>query len=306
MTCRVCCCVCFSADGRFIATGCNLSAQIYDVTTGAKTCVLVDDAAEDRDGDLYTRSVCFSPDGKLLATGAEHKLIRIWDIAKRRIRNVFDGHQQDVYSVDFSPDGRFISSGSGDGTARIWDMDSGESKALTIDRQEGSNLDEACTSLSVKFNRNRTLVAAGFLSHVARIFDVGTGQVVEQLQGHQDSVYSVAFTPDGKGLVTASLDKTLRYWDKTEPKNMGGRCSMNFVGHQLFALTVAVSHDWQWVMSGSKDCGVHFWDSRNATVPCRLEGHMNSGGSSSLVCFIVRRKEVIDKQPQSSQLLPAQ
>lgn len=303
MTCRVCCCVCFSADGKFIATGCNHSAQIYDVTTGAKTCVLVDNTADDR-GDLYTRSVCFSLDGKLLATGAEDKLIRIWDIAKRRIRNVFDGHQQEVYSVDFSPDGRFIISGSGDGTARIWDMDSGESKALTIDRPVGPNFDEVCTN--VKFNRSGTLVAAGFLDNVARIFDVGTGQLVEQLQGHQNGVYSVAFTPDGKGLVTASLDKTLKYWDITELKNVRGRCSMNFVGHQWYALTVAVSHDGQWVMSGSKDRGVHFWDSRNARVQCRLEGHMNSGGSSSIVYCLFRRQEVIEKRLQSFQLLPAQ
>ncbi|KAG6805479.1 hypothetical protein H0H93_004717, partial [Arthromyces matolae] len=75
-----------------------------------------------KSGDLYIRSVRFSPDGKLLATGAEDRQIRIWDIAKKRIRNVFVGHTQEIYSLDFSLDGRFIISGSGDKTARIWDM----------------------------------------------------------------------------------------------------------------------------------------------------------------------------------------
>ena len=47
--------------------------------------------------------------------------IQIWDIASRTILNVYDGHQQEIYSLDYSRDGRLIVSGSGDRTARIWD-----------------------------------------------------------------------------------------------------------------------------------------------------------------------------------------
>jgi general transcriptional corepressor TUP1 len=72
----VVCCVRFSADGKYVATGCNRSAQIFDVQTGEKLCVLQDDTV-DVSGDLYIRSVCFSPDGKYLATGAEDKMIRV-------------------------------------------------------------------------------------------------------------------------------------------------------------------------------------------------------------------------------------
>lgn len=72
----VVCCVRFSHDGKYVATGCNRSAQIYDVQTGEKLCILQDESA-DMGGDLYIRSVCFSPDGRYLATGAEDKLIRV-------------------------------------------------------------------------------------------------------------------------------------------------------------------------------------------------------------------------------------
>jgi len=44
-------------------------------------------------------------------------------------------------------------------------------------------------------------------------------------------------------------------------------------------LSVAVSHDGHWVVSGSKDRGVQFWDSRTAIVQCMLQGHKNSGTS---------------------------
>jgi glucose repression regulatory protein TUP1 len=72
----VVCCVRFSHDGKYVATGCNRSAQIFDVFTGQKICILQDESV-DSVGDLYIRSVCFSPDGRYLATGAEDKLIRV-------------------------------------------------------------------------------------------------------------------------------------------------------------------------------------------------------------------------------------
>jgi len=72
----VVCCVRFSRDGRFVATGCNRSAQIFDVETGQKVVQLQDNSVA-AEGDLYIRSVCFSPDGYHLATGAEDKIIRV-------------------------------------------------------------------------------------------------------------------------------------------------------------------------------------------------------------------------------------
>lgn len=50
-------------------------------------------------------------------------------------------------------------------------------------------------------------------------------------------------------------------------------------------LSVAVSHDGQWVVSGSKDRGVQFWDSSNAQVQAMLQGHKNSGAFRSLFLF---------------------
>ena len=72
----VVCCVKFSNDGKYLATGCNRTAQIYDVKDGRKVSVLLDETTN-RTGDLYIRSICFSPDGKFLATGAEDRQIRV-------------------------------------------------------------------------------------------------------------------------------------------------------------------------------------------------------------------------------------
>ncbi|KAF8351953.1 WD40-repeat-containing domain protein [Amanita rubescens] len=287
------CCVSFSSDGKYLATGCNRTAQIYDTKTGAKTCVLAGESAG-KAGDLYIRSIRFSPDGKLLATGAEDKQIRIWDIAKKRILHVFNGHQQEINSLDFSLDGCLIVSGSADETVRIWDIANAEAppKVLIVNDFDPLNIDAGITDLAI--SPNGQFVAAGSLDNVIRIWDVATGVLVERLRGHIDSVYSIAFTPDGKGLVSGSLDNTLKLWDVSglsvsnakmsagkraimEDGENSGPWTTNFIGYMDCVFSVAVSHDGQWIASGSSDGGVRFWDARSAAVQCvlQLRGHMN-------------------------------
>ena len=120
---------------------------------------------------------------------------------------MFDGHQQEVDTLDFSPDIRLIVSGSGDNTVRIWDMVDGTSNVLTINDGDSLNYDHGVTSVAI--SPNGQFVAAGSLDSAVRIWDVDSAQFVERLRGHGDGVYSVVFTPespDGKGLVSGSID----------------------------------------------------------------------------------------------------
>ncbi|KAJ2906699.1 transcriptional repressor tup1 [Zalerion maritima] len=271
----VVCCVRFSHDGKYVATGCNRSAQIFDVQSGEKVCVLQDESA-DISGDLYIRSVCFSPDGKYLATGAEDKLIRVWDIANRTIRNTFSGHEQDIYSLDFARDGRTIASGSGDRTVRLWDIEQGANTLILA-------IEDGVTTVAI--SPDAKYVAAGSLDRSVRVWDVAHGYLLERLEGpdgHKDSVYSVAFSPNGKDLVSGSLDKTIKMWELNAPRGLsnpapkGGKCIRTFEGHRDFVLSVALTPDNAWVLSGSKDRGVQFWDPHTGETQLMLQGHKNS------------------------------
>ncbi|RMZ85962.1 hypothetical protein DV737_g275, partial [Chaetothyriales sp. CBS 132003] len=273
----VVCCVRFSHDGRYVATGCNRSAQIFDARDGKKVCELQDDSVQDKDGDLYIRSVCFSPDGKLLATGAEDRKIRVWDIETRRIRNTFDGHDQDIYSLDFARSGRLIASGSGDKTVRLYDIES-NAQVMVLSIEDGVT--------TVAMSPDGRYVAAGSLDKSVRVWDCSSGYLTERLEGpsgHKDSVYSVAFSPNGRELVSGSLDKTIKMWELGQSTGgMGSRagkdskCIRTFEGHNDYVLSVCLTPGGEWVMSGSKDRGVQFWDPATGHAQMMLQGHKNS------------------------------
>ncbi|TKA78524.1 hypothetical protein B0A49_05125 [Cryomyces minteri] len=201
---------------------------------------------------------------------------RVWDIGSRTIKHQFAGHEQDIYSLDFASNGRHIASGSGDRTVRLWDIESGQC-VLTLAIEDGVT--------TVAISPDNQLVAAGSLDKSVRVWDTTTGFLVERLEGdpgHKDSVYSVAFAPNGKDLVSGSLDKTIRMWELTPPRGLagggpkGGKCVKIFEGHKDFVLSVALTPDGAWVMSGSKDRGVQFWDPQTGEAQLMLQGHKNS------------------------------
>lgn len=270
----VVCCVRYSWNGHYLATGSNRSAQIYDAVSGQKVATFSKDTANERDDvpnlDSYVRAVCFSPDGNWLITGAEDHVVKVWDVRSRTVKHRLMGHETDIYSVDASPDSRFIISGSGDKRAKLWNLETGGLMS-TLGGEYGPT--DGITSVSV--SPTSQYVAAGSLDKAVRVWDVETSNLVRQFEGHRDSVYSVVFSPDGTLLLSGSLDKTLKLWDLTVPQP-SGQCRVSFVGHKDFVLSVAFSPDGRWLISGSKDRTVQFWDPRQPTTCVTLQGHKNS------------------------------
>jgi general transcriptional corepressor TUP1 len=66
---------------------------------------------------------------------------------------------------------------------------------------------------SVPVSPDLCLVAVGYSDNLVRLWDFQTRQLIEHFVGHIASVESVAFTPDGKGLVSGSADGMLKHWN---------------------------------------------------------------------------------------------
>ncbi|KAK7703435.1 general transcription repressor [Diaporthe eres] len=261
-------------DGKFVATGCNKSAQIYDVISGEKKCVL--QVEYSRNGGMCVKAVSFSPDGKYLATGGEDLLVRVWDIASCTIKKIFSGHEGGVYGLEFSRDGLTIVSNSSDRTVRLWDIET-SSHIFTL-RHE-------VDLIAVAISPDCQLVAAGTWDNCVRVWNMQGDPLgrFEGSNGHKNGVYSVAFSPNSKQLVSGSLDNTIKIWElnssghgKVSQAPEGGRCLKTFEGHKDFILSVAMDPDARWILSSSKDRTVQFWDPRTGQPQLMLKAHKNS------------------------------
>ncbi len=76
-----------------------------------------------------------------------------------------------------------------------------------------------------------------------------------RLEGHEAAVYDVVWLPDGKSLVSASFDQTLKLWD------VGSRTAIRTMeGHTGIVLSVAVSPDGTLIASGASDNSIRLWE----------------------------------------------
>jgi WD40 repeat protein len=118
----------FSPDDKLVAAACRGGVILWDWKAGTSRRVL------DSDGVL-TSAVAFSSDGKLLAAATSDPLaprdavVRVWDVAEKRVRSEWRGPGQQVTHLAFSPDGRRLATvgvtSSQQGLLKLWDTTGG-------------------------------------------------------------------------------------------------------------------------------------------------------------------------------------
>jgi WD40 repeat protein len=163
-------------------------------------------------------SVALSPDGKRLLSGSRDRTMRLWDLdTGTEIRGF--GHPDLVWDVTFSPDGKTALSGCADSKFRLWDLESGDI-LQTLPANRGNAYTVAFTrdgKGAITGNGRPNNDAGGpFL----RQWDLASGKEVRQFEGHTGVVRHVTISPDGKQLLSAGFDGTVRLWDLETGKEL--------------------------------------------------------------------------------------
>jgi GTPase SAR1 family protein len=90
---------------------------------------------------------------------------------------------------------------------------------------------------------------------MVRLWDLESGRCLQVLEGHSDTIYSTAWSPDGRHALSGSEDSTVRLWDLES-----GRCLRTLAGHHGIVYSVAWSPDGRQALSGDSRGEVRTWD----------------------------------------------
>jgi WD40 repeat protein len=256
--------VAFSPDGSILACSGVGGVYLWDVATGRSL-------NEFKGGFVY--SVAFSPNGSVLA---------IEDVSEKTItlRDVFTGLEMRKISnpnekwsfVAFSQDGRSLASGSQGNTVKLWDAASG----AEIRTFHGRSSNESAMVQPIALSLDGKMVASSDPDGTVHVWNVETGEEVSVIQNPALTVWSIAFSPDGKSIATGS-EKTKDTKSNSNPTKLRNTTT----GKELNPLddphkgdiSVAFSPDGSLVAGGSRSGGVHIWDVGTGKIVRLLTGN---------------------------------
>ncbi len=306
----------FSPDGKVLVSGDTDNKLIlWDTSNGEKIQELNTNDTDVRDHDIYT--VTFSPDGKILASGRSDGKIFLWNAENGNSINVLQGHSGIVTSLSFSPDGKYLVSASQDSKVILWDISNDfplgklvtnkafslwnttfdingkvvviefkDQALLVSDLQSNLHIGKPITKYpdgasSLALSADNSKLAIGSEGSID-LWDINHAQPLPNtpITGHSGLISSLAFSPDGKILVSGGCqnrDESLvchsgkiLVWDIASGQIVGEP----IVGHSSWVNSLAISPDNQLLASGSSDGNILLWNlSTHQTIGIPLISH---------------------------------
>lgn len=201
--------VSFTADSKQLVTASGVTglygqAAIWNVIDGS----FVKEFGGHRDA-LYVAKL--SPDGKTLATAGYDRKIILWDVATAEQRLTISVHNDAIYDAAFSPDGQTLATASGDETIKLWRVADGE-RLDTLSQPEAEQY-------TVAFSPDGKSIVGGGVDNRIRVWDFISREKpqINPLHFarfvHEGAIVRLVFSPNGKLLLSASEDRTLKLFE---------------------------------------------------------------------------------------------
>jgi WD40 repeat protein len=205
----------FSPDSKMLVSLSNNdgTVRLWDVATGKSLAKLEIPPGPPGAGNQAPCAVAFLPDGKAFVTSHQGGPLHLWDSATRRCTATLR-HPDACFRLAFSADGKCLASAS-TREMRIWDLATERPRSIFTLKPEMISW----PFLLAYLPEGRTLVGLrGEGCKVVTLWDVAAGTKVSTCEGHEQTITDAALSPDGKTLVSSSLDKTLRFWEASTGK----------------------------------------------------------------------------------------
>ena len=245
--------VSFSPNGKYIVA----DTYILEAQTGKELRKL------EGHTDSVTHAV-FSPDGKRIVTTSWDHTVRVWNVETGEELQKLEGHTDGVTHAAFSPDGKYIVSTSVDKTIRIWQVDS-LPVFFSVEKMKMIGTGKR-TIFSNDGKKIISISYSDYYDNIIQIWDAKTGFELKRLIGHKRTINSIALSPDGQHIASASSDKSIRIWDiKT------GELLSLIQGHNDEVYAVAYSPDGKYLASASSDETIRIWDATTGIEIKRIE-----------------------------------
>ncbi|KAL2002671.1 hypothetical protein VTN02DRAFT_6206 [Thermoascus thermophilus] len=216
-------------------------------------------------------ALVYSPDGQKIITTADDGKIKVWDVKSGFCIVTFTEHTGGVTACEFSKRGNVLFTSSLDGSVRAWDLIRYRNfRTFTAPSRQ------SFSSLAV--DPSGEVVCAGSLdSFDIHVWSVQTGQLLDQLTGHEGPVSSLAFAADGSHLVSGSWDRTVRLW------SIFGRTQTS-EPLQLTSdvLSVAFRPDGKQIAASSLDGQLTFWSVSTAIQEGGIDGRRDVSGGRKI------------------------
>ncbi|MEH2048454.1 beta-propeller domain-containing protein [Nostoc sp.] len=175
------------------------------------------------------------------------------------------GHATVVSSLAFSPNGKILASGSWDSSVKVWNLLNGELRY---------NLPASSWSvLAVAISPDSKTLASGngygptIENETLKLWNLETGKLIRSISASA-KIRSVAFSPDGKTLISGTEDNTIKLWNVDN-----GQLLKTLSGHSEIVTSVAVSSDGKNLVSGSFDKTIKLWDLKTGELIRTFSGH---------------------------------